>query len=271
VGDRIARKHRARHIHWAMDVYPEIAAALGEIRASSLIARFTGWLVGRAYRRCDKVVALDADMASALRKHRVEPAIIRPWVFRSILEQSLTHAEPEHPWTWIYSGNLGRAHEWETLLHAQQLLEQRGVDARLLFQGGGPSWPLARARAAELRLRNVEWRDYLPEPELRAALLRAHVLVATQRPEVRGLLWPSKLALMRSLPRSLVFVGPPEGAIATELRAFPHAAIFPPGDPASLADWLQSRRSGGEIGVPADPHAERARALADWSTLIGDS
>jgi colanic acid biosynthesis glycosyl transferase WcaI len=220
VGDRIARKHRARHIHWAMDVYPEIAAALGEIRASSLIARFTGWLVGRAYRRCDKVVALDADMASALRKHRVEPAIIRPWVFRSILEQSLTHAEPEHPWTWIYSGNLGRAHEWETLLHAQQLLEQRGVDARLLFQGGGPSWPLARARAAKLRLRNVEWRDYLPEPELRAALLRAHVLVATQRPEVRGLPWfssaPRKAPLLRN---SAPFPMPPSSRPATPLRS----------------------------------------------------
>src|SRR5215207_8936079 len=35
VGDRIARRHRARHLHWAMDVYPDIAVALGEIKGNS--------------------------------------------------------------------------------------------------------------------------------------------------------------------------------------------------------------------------------------------
>jgi len=269
VADRVARKHRARHFHWAMDVYPEIAAVLGEIRTGSLVARITRCLMGGAYRRCARVVALDEDMAAVLKPYRIEPAIIRPWVFRNIVEQPLPAVSPEEPWTWIYSGNLGRAHEWETLLRAQQILEQRGADARLLFQGGGPSWPLAQARAAELHLRNVEWREYVPEAELRSALLRGQVLAATQRPEVRGLLWPSKLALLRSLPRPIVFVGPTDGAIAGELRAFLHAAMFAPGDASGLADWLQTRRGGGPMGQPVDPAAERTSALTEWVKLLG--
>src|SRR5687768_5771191 len=40
--DRVARRHRARHLHWAMDVYPEIAVALGEIKQGGLIVRLTG-------------------------------------------------------------------------------------------------------------------------------------------------------------------------------------------------------------------------------------
>jgi glycosyltransferase involved in cell wall biosynthesis len=268
VADRVARRHRARHFHWAMDVYPEIASALGEIRAGSLVARITGCLVGRAYRRCARVVALDADMAGVLQKHGVEPEIIRPWVFRSILEQPAPEVVPETPWTWIYSGNLGRAHEWETLLRAQQLLEQRGAGVRLIFQGGGPSWPLARARAAELGLQFVEWRGYAPEAELRSSLLGGQVLVATQRPEVRGLLWPSKLALLRSLPRAIAFVGPSEGDIAAELCALPHAAVFAPGDAAALAVWLQARRENGTVGQPADASAEREAALAAWVRLV---
>ncbi len=269
IGDMIARKHRARHIHWAMDVYPEIAVALGEVRAGSLVSKITGWMMGRAYRRCAKVVALDADMATVLGKYRVETATIRPWVFQAILDRPALVVEQDPKWTWIYSGNLGRAHEWETLLLAQQLLEQRGVDARLLFQGGGPSWPHAQTRAGELGLRNIEWRGYVPEEELRPALLRGHALVATQRPEVQGLLWPSKLALMRSLPRPIAFVGPAGGAIATELRAYPHAASFAPGDAQRLAEWIEMRRAGGEHGVPADPHAERSDALAAWRALVG--
>jgi colanic acid biosynthesis glycosyl transferase WcaI len=268
IGDRVARKHRARHFHWAMDVYPEIAAALGEIKAGSLVARFTDWLMGRAYRRCAGVVALDADMAKVLRRHRVEPKVIRPWVFRSILEQPVPTVSPEEPWTWVYSGNLGRAHEWETLLLTQQILEQQGVDVRLLFQGGGPARPAAQARAAELQLRRVEWRDYVPEDELRPALLRSQVLVATQRPEVQGLLWPSKLALMRSLARPLLFVGPVDGAIACELREFSHAGTFAPGDAEGVAGWLLQRHVSEGVGTPADPAAERRNALATWMNLL---
>lgn len=271
IGDMVARKHRARHIHWAMDVYPEIAVALGEIRAGSLVSKVTGWMMGRAYRRCAKVVALDSDMAGVLAKYRVQPEIVRPWVFRTILELPERAVEQDRQWTWIYSGNLGRAHEWETLLLAQQILEQRGVDARLLFQGGGPSWPLAQARAAELGLHNIEWRGYVPEEELRTALLRGHALVATQRPEVQGLLWPSKLALMRSLARPVAFVGPVGGAIAAELRAYPHAASFAPGDAAGLAGWIEMRRSGGGYGIPADPRRERQEAIEVWRELVSAS
>jgi glycosyltransferase involved in cell wall biosynthesis len=268
VADRVARHHRARHFHWAMDVYPEIAVALGEIRAGSLVAKITRCLMGGAYRRCAKVVALDADMAAVLRPYRIEPAIIRPWVFRSILDQPFPSLALDPAWTWLYSGNLGRAHEWETLLRAQQILEQRGSDIRLLFQGGGPSWPAAQARAAELGLRQIEWRGYAEENELRSSLLRAQVLVATQRPEVRGLLWPSKLALMRSLPRALLFIGPPDGAIATDLRTLPHAVTFADGAAPAIADWLAAQRQHPCSTTPADPHHERQSALQSWSTFI---
>ena len=46
---------------------------------------------------------------------------------KAVLERPTPDVQPDAEWTWIYSGNLGRAHEWETLLRAQQLIEQRGV------------------------------------------------------------------------------------------------------------------------------------------------
>lgn len=268
IADRVARKHRARHIHWAMDVYPEIAVELGEVRRGSLVAKLTAWMIGRAYRRCAKVVALDADMATRLRKYNVEPVCIRPWVPRAVLERAVPDLQPDAEWTWIYSGNLGRAHEWETLLLAQQLIEQRGVDARLVFQGGGPSWPLAKARAEQLGLRRCEWRGYAEEGELYSSLLRSQALVVSQLPAVQGLLWPSKLALVMSLPRAILFVGPVDGAIAAELRRFPHAGIFAPGDVSAVAEWIAARRCGGEIGTPLDARAHRADALAAWGRLV---
>ena len=82
VADRVARKHGAAHIHWAMDMYPELAVELGEIGRTSLVAKLTGWAMRGVYRRAKSVIALDEDMASRFRSQQIEPACIRPWVMR---------------------------------------------------------------------------------------------------------------------------------------------------------------------------------------------
>ena len=274
VADRVARKHRAAHFHWAMDLYPEIAVELGEIRRASPVSWITGWAMRNAYRRAAANIALDADMADRFRRHGVTPVCIRPWVSQAVIDALPAMLEPEAPWTWMYSGNLGRAHEWETLLRAQALLEGRQVDARLRFQGGGPSWAAARARATEIGLRNCEWRDYVPERDLPASLLRCEVLAVTQLPAVRGLLWPSKLALVMALPRPVLFVGPTDGAIAHELRALPHAGIFAPGDAEGVANWIAGMRRERPLipeGAVTNASAQRAAALGLWREVLAAS
>ena len=271
VATLVAGWHRARSVHWVMDVYPEIAVALGELRAG-IVSRMLGALMGWCYRRATPVVVLDEDMAARLRIHGVEPAIIRPWVFAKVLPQlDGIRGEPQPQWTWIYSGNLGRAHEWETLLQAQAEVERRGAAIHLLFQGGGPSRPAAEARARELGLRLVEWRDYVPEEELPASLLRCHALAVTQLPAAQGLLWPSKLGLAMSLPRPLIWIGPTDSAIAKMLRALGHTGIFAPGESAKLADWLVAHSTSATPAPSAtifNAAKHRAESLAALTALI---
>jgi hypothetical protein len=111
--------------------------------------------MGWAYRGATRVVALDEDMAERVRSYGVEPAIVPPWVFDSALAQPLPTLAPNEPWTWIYSGNLGRAHEWQTLLEAQALLEKCDAKITLVFQGGGPAWPAAQERAPGSRIERL--------------------------------------------------------------------------------------------------------------------
>jgi glycosyltransferase involved in cell wall biosynthesis len=264
----VALRFRARSVHWIMDMYPEIAVGLGEIGQGAL-AKFVGAAMGWSYRRAT-VVALDEDMAVRVRRHGVESVLIRPWVFAPVLKQlAAANAEPSAEWTWIYSGNLGRAHEWETLLAAQRILEDRGAEVRLLFQGGGPSWPAAQARARELGLKRCEWREYVPEAELPESLRRCAVLAVTQLPAAQGLLWPSKLGLVLSLPRAILWVGPTDGAIARSLRQYPHTGVFAPGQAREVAEWLLARRAADVNVTPAlDPAAHRAEALREWKRLL---
>ena len=130
-----------------------------------------------------------------------------------------------------------------------------------------PSWPRAQERARELGPARCEWSDYAPEERLRESLLQAQCCVVTQRPEVRGLLWPSKLGFVLTLPRPILFIGPTDGAIAQELRAFPHARIFAPGRVEEVAAWIERLRCE-PIEVPRaatfDARAHRELSLRTW-------
>ena len=163
VATLVAMGQRAKSVHWIMDLYPEIAVALGEVPMNAL-TRGIFRLMGFSYRRAAQVVALDEDMAQRVRRHGVVPAVIRPWVFESVLAQPQPFVEAQRPWTWIYSGNLGRAHEWETLLAAQAMIEQRDPEIRVAV----PRWrtllagsPSARrtARPPAVRLAAVRGGD----------------------------------------------------------------------------------------------------------------
>lgn len=239
----LAWRHRAQLVHWAMDLYPELAVALGEIKPGGLMARVVGAAMRWAYRRAALVVALDEDMRDHLQAFcRAHVQVLPPWPDPQTEQQvnaGTVDGAFSEPWVCLYSGNLGRAHEWQTLLEAQALLEGRGLPISLVFQGDGAGRAAAQVHANKLGLRRCHWKDYAPKDQLLPTLLAAQVLVVTQRPETRGLLWPSKLALLERLPRPILFVGPTEGAIAQLLRARGNAGVFAPGQAKEVAGWIE--------------------------------
>lgn len=95
-------------------------------------------------------------------------------------------------------------------------------------------------------------------------------MVVTQLPAAQGLLWPSKLGLILSLPRPILWVGPTEGAIGRKLRALPEAGVFAPGDSEAVADWLIALKTKSEASLkPAvDPAAHRESMLSAWGRLL---
>lgn len=270
VATLVALRHRARSLHWIMDLYPEIALALGEVPPGFLY-RTVARLMGRCYKMCEKVIVLDRDMADCLRPYGVEAEIIPPWIFEED-PQPLEPAIPPHAqWTWIYSGNLGRGHEWKTLLEAQSLLEEQDSNVRLLFQGGGPQWNAARQHAMQLGLKHCEFHPYVEREALRESLLRCRCCVVTQLPAVKGMLWPSKLGLLLTLPRPLLWVGPRDGSTARQLGARPFTGTFAPGQAVEIAAWLLALSRQAPQFENADlcnARAQRTDALAAWQRLV---
>jgi colanic acid biosynthesis glycosyl transferase WcaI len=266
--------HGAVLVHWAMDLYPELGARLegGVARACSGVLK--GWMRA-AYSRCRTVVTLDEDMVRVLDVYGVSAGVIRPWVcgvpcgLGNGFSAAGNGSGMGRVFRWMYSGNLGRAHEWRTLLEAQALLEARGVEAELVFQGGGASWQPAGEHAARLGLHRCHWLPYVPEGKLVSQLLESDCLVATQLSETRGCLWPSKLALFLGLPRPLLWVGPSGGSVARILEGRDGAGCYACGDAKGVADWIEKRVALGSWVAPVfDLAEERRRSLEDWRGIL---
>lgn len=264
VAVRAARfRHRgAKLIHWAMDLYPDVAVALGEVRRGSLLHRVTARAMSSVYRACDLIIVLDSDMAARIATDGVRIVIVPPWP-PAVDRIEAPPVREAGPFVWLYSGNLGRAHEWRTLLDAQRLLEDEGLGIDLVFQGGGTEREAARHHAEALGLKRCHWRDYAPESELVTSLLAADALVVTQRPETAGCLWPSKLALALIVGRPLLWVGATGGSLAASLVEAGHTVVAP-GDSVRLAERLRALARSGTI---SGPDGSRAATLLQHLAL----
>lgn len=264
-------------VHWAMDLYPDIAVSLGEVH-EGLLTRQLFAAMRWAYRRCRLVVALDDDMAAHLkRQYGVAAEVLAPWPAAALVAAHSTGVDNERSspgaqlaaaqWTWLYSGNLGRAHEWRVLLQVQAELERRELPIQLLFEGGGAMWPDATAEGARLGLRRCKWTGYVNEEQSFETLKASRAIVATQRPEAQGLLWPSKLARIIPMTKPLLWIGPPNGAVARSLESRPMTACFAADEVLAIAGWLESLFKRG-AGI--EDAESTAAVQARWRAVVGD-
>lgn len=250
------RVRKFRVVFWSMDVYPDVAFALGAIREGSISGRLLAAISRRSLRFADVTVALGESMAERLRAGgatRIE--VIHNWAD----ERAIT------PRDWrdssgrfiiLYSGNLGLAHEFDTVIEAARRLEGALPHVMFKFIGGGPR--LAEVRAAAGSLGNVEFHDYVDRSRLGETLTSADVHLVTLRPNMAGLLVPSKIYGVLAAGRPTIYVGPDDGEIAAILREGNCGVRVRNGDVEGL---LQSVRNYANHPDMLERHGKNARAI----------
>jgi glycosyltransferase involved in cell wall biosynthesis len=175
----------------------------------------------------------------------------------------------------VYSGNLGRVHEFATVLAAARRLRER-ADILFAFVGGGARRESVRRSVRRAGLENVRFLPPQPRAGLAAALAAADIHLVTLREGFAGLVFPSKLAGALASGRPAVFVGPPDSGIARELREAQAGAAIAAGDAerlaALLAQWQADPGGRADAGRRARALYERrftfAAALDAWDGLL---
>ncbi len=222
----VAKLRGATLINWVQDLFPEVAEALG-VKAIHAGAPLLRWLRNVSLRAAANNVVLGERMAARLLEQGVAPqavTIIHNWSDSEAIHPVATQENTlRDEWSMSgkfvvgYSGNMGRAHEFETLLNAAEMLHS---DASIVFVfiGAGAQRPLVEEMVRRRGLANVIFKPYQPRERLALSLSVPDLHVISLRPELEGLIVPSKFYGIAAAGRPTLFIGDTEGEIALILR-----------------------------------------------------
>lgn len=283
VGLALARLRRARSLYWVMDHYPELAFELGVLRREAWVGRLLERLAGYPLRRSSRVVALGETMAGRLEAAGATGVeVVHNWADGEAIRPRPALAHPlrrrwglEQRFVVLYSGNMGLAHEFDTLLGAAELLRQ-DPHVLFLFIGTGPRRAAVEAAVRSRSLPNVQFRPFAERRDLAESLTAGDVHLLTLRESVAGLLVPSKIYGILAAGRPCLYVGPADGEVAEILRLGGCGVRIAVGDAAGLAqaaldyaaDPERLEQEGRRARHLFDERFAKPRALAALRTLI---
>lgn len=248
-----------RLVNWVQDLFPDIADALG-IRLPRVLRRLRDWSLRRA-RRNVVIGELMADrVPNAVVIHNWADAALRPIARRE-----------REPFIVAYSGNLGRAHEFETIVGATHRLP----DVRFVFTGGGARLDEVRSATGA----NAEFRPYAPRETLSESLSAADVHLVSLQPSLEGLIVPSKFYGILAVARPVIFVGARGGELARLIEEHRCGVVVEPGDVGAftraIASLAADRDAAAEMGRRGH-ELYRARfapehAFAAWERVLEEA
>jgi colanic acid biosynthesis glycosyl transferase WcaI len=281
----VVKLRGAALINWQQDVFPEIASLLGK----NPLPRWLDALLRRCRDASLRAAKMNVVIGSRMLEYFVRSGIpatqlcvIENWADPEKVMPKLPSASALRARLGLidrfvvgYSGNLGRAHEFETLLGAAKALESEPVFAFLII-GGGAKIPAFKKAVADCGLKNVCFLPYQPRDELCDSLAAADVHVASLLPSLEGFLVPSKFYGILAAGRPVVFIGDPDGELSQIIQASKCGLVVQVSAGEELALQL--------TGLRAAPNActlmgRRARELLDekyasttgvekWSALL---
>jgi glycosyltransferase involved in cell wall biosynthesis len=280
-----ARWRGAVLVNWLQDLFPEVASVLTpnlipkRIESQLIAAR------NRSLRRAAMNVVLSTGMRDRVVSAGIDSARVRVvpnWAdTNSVVPQptadSATRQRIGLAGRFVvgYSGNLGRAHEFETLIGAARLLRSNSEFA-FLITGGGAKAEAVRNSVQAQGLDSFYFQTYQPAELLSDSLAAADVHFVSLLPALEGLIVPSKLYGILAAGRPVVFIGDTASDLARLVRDERCGIVVAVGDSEALAAQLRALRDDParleSMGVRARELAleryTKEHAVSEWLALL---
>jgi colanic acid biosynthesis glycosyl transferase WcaI len=257
IGSGFALLRGARHVIWEMDVYPDIASDIGYFKRGGILERCIGAVLDWSRHRASAIIVLGEDMKERLVARGIPEEkihVAENWADgNEIYPQQLSNG----PLVVEYSGNLGLAHEVDTVA---AVVGRLGNDPsfRFVFAGGGPKRKQLETRCHQQGLQNVNFRPYCKRADLGQSLGEGHLGLVTQLSETVGSVVPSKIYGIMAAGRPILYIGPKGSTPAQHIHRFNCGWHVAPGDVDHLESLLHRLNSDRQLVSEAGARARIA-------------
>ena len=280
VGSLVKLLRGPKHFIWEMDVYPDVAVDLQYVPAGGIFDRVIGALADFSRERSNGILALGSCMRDRLIERGLPASkifIAENWADSNVISPA-PWPEANTPLTLLYSGNLGLAHDIDTIVQTMTALKD-DRQFRFVFAGGGARRKSLETSCLERQISSVEFRPYSSKMSLGESLGSGHIGLITQQKACLGSVVPSKVYGLLAAGRPVLFIGPEESTVAQIIKRFDCGWHVECGDAPSLLELLRTLSENRTVVEQAGHRARQAflqhydlrHGVSRICTLIGVS
>lgn len=281
----IARLKKAKMINWLQDLFPEAALALKIKGISPFLSRLLLIIRNASLRFASVNVAIGVNMSRKLIRlgiPRNSIEVIHNWSDANLItSKTPQNNRLRQKWNLNgkivvgYSGNMGRDHEFNTILDAAHHFEH-STKVVFLFIGGGLYCDWIKSEVSKRGLNNFIFKPYQPRSKLGESLTVPDIHLISFKPELEGLAVPSKFYGVAAAGRPILFIGDRNGEIGRIVREEECGLTANIGDKQKVEDYLiqlvASEDLRNKMGINArlafENRFSKSIAVRKWQDII---
>jgi len=252
------------------DLYPDIAVELHVIQRQHPLARCWHWLNRKIWKKAHRLIVLSSTMKDRVVSHCPEVgdriSIIHNWAepdwIIPLQKQDnwfAHHHQLHQTFTVLYSGNLGRCHDVETIMQSVEALRDESV--QFVFIGGGAQQPLLIEHVCQKNLTNCLFLAYQDRNALPYSLTACDLALVSIKAGMEGLIAPSKVYSALAAARPIVAICDADSYLTELLETAQCGRTFRHGDSAGLAafirDLMAHPEQAAEMGIAGRRYLQR--------------
>lgn len=190
---------RKPYYYLVHDVYPDIAVAVNAIKKDGFLYKIMNVINNVSMKNAEKIIVLGKDMKElfvekGVKENKIQ--IIPNWSIEfngNKVVNDLFYRENKlsKNFNVLYTGNIGRFHDVETILAVAKEAKEKLPDVRFIFIGDGFKKAIIE-KAIKEGLNNVVQFGYKYDQEYIDILLNADMFISTLSPKIKGMGVPSK-------------------------------------------------------------------------------
>ncbi|MFW6296474.1 MAG: glycosyltransferase family 4 protein [Halothece sp.] len=238
------------------DLYPDVAVQLKVVPATHWIVRLWTWLNCQVWKQAQSIIVLSSTMKERVAKKCPEVQdkiqVIHSWAD----PQRIQPLNKDKNWfahqynltdkfTVLYSGNMGRCHDMDTIMIAVEELKNDPI--QFVFIGHGAKRQACIERAERFKLKNCLFLPYQDKSVLPYSLTACDLSLVSIDKGIEGLVAPSKLYGILAAGRPVAAICEPHSYLRDLLREANCGKTFNNGDGKSLAHYIRHLAENSQV------------------------